>query len=99
MNAFSKVLELLVPLAAGVVIGLLYFGGLWITTRRLPRWKNPAVPLLGSFLVRSALCAGGVVVVSDGSAERAGVCLLGFLVGRALWIRRARCDKAASPTT
>jgi F1F0 ATPase subunit 2 len=96
MNAASGVLELLVPLGSGVVLGLLYFGGLWITTRRLPRWKAPAAPLVGSFLLRSALCVAGFVLVSDGSAGRAGLCLVGFLVGRGLWIRRARCDETSS---
>lgn len=90
MNALSVVLEVLLPVGAGALIGLVNFAGLWSTTRRLPVSRNPGLLLLGSFVSRTALCVGGffLVVHLGGGLEGLLLCLLGFLLGRGYWIRR-----------
>jgi F1F0 ATPase subunit 2 len=85
-------LALHVPLAAlaGLVLGLLYFAGLWLTVRRLPRAPHPALWLLASFIVRAAVLGGGVVVVAAGRWEAFLAALAGFLFARLYAVRVVR---------
>ncbi|HUV39001.1 MAG TPA: ATP synthase subunit I [Planctomycetota bacterium] len=45
-------LEIAGALAAGVVLGLFYFGGLWWTVRRVMKSPRPHVLILASFVIR-----------------------------------------------
>jgi len=42
----------------GLVLGGLYFGGLWITMRRLPRWHRPFLGVGLSLLCRLIVLLG-----------------------------------------
>ena len=44
---------------AGFVIGILYFGGLWVTVDHLPQSKTPVKILIVSLLLRLSLCLAG----------------------------------------
>ena len=77
-------------LATGVMLGLLYFGGLWLTMRSLPAVRYPALVALGSFFTRTALLLAAFYLVMDGHWERLGACLTGFVVARNLVVRRLR---------
>lgn len=82
-------LTLLAALFAGAGLGLLFFGGLWWTVRRLPGSDRPGLLLGGSFLLRTALVVGGFWLVMGASWQRAAACLLGFLLARTLLVRPA----------
>jgi F1F0 ATPase subunit 2 len=43
----------------GLILGLLYFGGLWLTVRRLPTTRHPISLAIGSLVLRLGLCLGG----------------------------------------
>ena len=75
-------LETLGAIAAGFVIGLLFYGGLWWTVRHAADFRRPALTLLGSALVRMAAVLGGFYVVSEGQWTRVLLCLLGLLLAR-----------------
>jgi F1F0 ATPase subunit 2 len=76
--------------AAGGVLGWLYFGGLWVTVRRLPRAEHPAALVLGSFVLRAVLVAVGFVVLLAGDPLRLVAVLVGFLAVRGVLVRRVR---------
>ena len=80
--------ELAIAGAGGLLIGAVYFGGLWITIGRLPSARVPALLALGSFLLRSLLAAASFVWLAQGSWVRLLVCLAGFLVARLALARR-----------
>jgi F1F0 ATPase subunit 2 len=50
--------------AAGVLLGLLFFEGLWITIRNLQSVRHPAVLMLGSMLLRFAIVLGGFYLLA-----------------------------------
>ena len=68
--------------AAGLLLGAVFFGGLWWTVSRGVSSPRPAVWFLGSFLVRMGVTLVGFYVVSGGRWERLVLCFLGFLVAR-----------------
>jgi len=50
-------------LLAGLALGVIFFGGLWLTTRRLSRSRNVFVLVLGSFAGRSIVSLAGLFLV------------------------------------
>lgn len=81
---------------AGSLIGLLYFGGLWWTVRRIPSARRPALLTLSSYLVRVTACTGAILLVSQGRWERVLILLAGFLTVRFLMVRRLGAVPARS---
>lgn len=75
----------------GGLLGLGYFGGLWVTVRRVRRAQWSKGLLLGSFLVRTAFALGGfylVIRLMGPHWEMVALCLLGFMGARLLLVRR-----------
>ena len=79
------------PLAAlaGLLLGALFFGGLWWTVRKGVSAKSPALLFLGSMLLRTGLAVAGFYVVADGDWRRLMACLLGFASARFILVRFA----------
>ncbi|MCW5600822.1 ATP synthase subunit I [Nitrosomonas sp.] len=67
---------------AGLVLGTIFFGGLWWTVQKGISFKHPAIWFLGSWLLRTSIILVGFYVVSDGYWDRLLACLLGFIIMR-----------------
>ncbi|MEO6408400.1 MAG: ATP synthase subunit I [Burkholderiaceae bacterium] len=83
----DDVLPLMLASAAGAMLGLLFFGGLWWTVRRAFDSPWPALWVGGSLLLRMGCAAAGFVVVSAGDWQKLLSCLLGFWASRWLVVR------------
>jgi F1F0 ATPase subunit 2 len=92
----STAINFSLAVLAGLVLGLLYFGGLWLTVRRIACSKRPALLMFGSFAVRLLVTLFGFYFVMDGRWERLLACLSGFLVMRFVLTRIARTGEAAT---
>lgn len=97
----TMILQALIGLLLGGVLGLAFFGGLWYTVRNLPRARHPAVLALVSFVARLALAVGGFYLVLR-LAAIAGVAgaVIGFVVVRVVLTRvlsRAQSSGAGVP--
>ncbi|MGD2084517.1 MAG: ATP synthase subunit I [Chromatiales bacterium] len=80
--------------AAGLVLGAVYFLGLWVTVRRLPEAEHPMV-LLGISLVTrmSVLLTGLWLIGRDGHWERLVAAMVGVVLARFLVMRRLPSDE------
>jgi F1F0 ATPase subunit 2 len=67
---------------AGVLLGAVFFGGLWWTVRKGLSSRHPALWFLGSLLLRTSITVTGFCFVASGHWERLLVCLLGFIAAR-----------------
>ena len=74
----------------GLLLGLLYFGGLWLTIRRLTAVKYQTLWILGSFVSRNLLAAIGFYPVVLQGWQPTLFCLLGFIVVRMTLSRRLK---------
>ena len=83
------ILTLLAALAAGMGLGVIFFGGLLLTTRRLARARRPMLLVAVSFTVRTGLVLAGFAALAWCQWQRVAVALLGFVVVRFLLVRRA----------
>lgn len=84
---------------AGVLLGAIFFGGLWWTVRKGVSSPSPALWFLGSMLVRTGIVVVGFYVVSDGRWQRLVACLLGFVIARLLMTRLTRARAEAREST
>lgn len=83
-------LNLIVAGAAGLVLGAVFFGGLWWTVRKGMASPRPALWFVGSMLLRTGIVLTGFIVVGDGQWPRLLLCLLGFVIARFLVMRFTR---------
>ena len=87
MNNF---LMLTIALTAGLLLGAVFFGGLWWTIRKGLSSKHPAAWFLGSLLLRMSVTLAGFYWVGRGHWERLIMCLVGFVMARltVTWLSR-----------
>ena len=83
-------LILLVALVMGVLLGALFFGGLWWTVRKSLYSKRPALWIFGSLILRLSIVAAGFYLFSGHYWGRLLLCLLGFVAARFAVIRLTR---------
>jgi F1F0 ATPase subunit 2 len=87
----NETLTLVLALVAGVLLGALFFGGLWWTVQKGLSSKRSALWFLGSLLLRMSIALAGFYFVSGGHWKRLLMCLLGFVIARLVvtWLTRA----------
>jgi len=78
----NETLSLAPVFGTGVLLGVMFFGGLWWTVRKGVSSKQPATWFFSSLLLRMSIALAGFYFVSGGHWERVLVCLLGFVTAR-----------------
>jgi F1F0 ATPase subunit 2 len=92
----NETLMLVLALVAGVLLGAMFFGGLWWTVCKGVSSQRPALWFLGSLLLRMSIALSGFYFVSGGHWDRLLACLLGFVIARFIVTRLTRA--AGKPT-
>jgi len=92
----NELLTLTLAAAAGVVLGLFFFGGLWWSLRRALASPRPALWIVSSFLLRMGGVAGGFVLVAAGDWRRLSLCLLGFWAARWFVVRATAAQSSCT---
>ena len=95
----NEVLLLALTLSVGVLLGAIFFGGLWWTVRKGVSSEQPAFWFFGSLLLRMGIALAGFYFVSGGQWERLLVCLVGFVIARLMvtWLTRSSGDNQRVP--
>ena len=86
----NETLILVLALATGVLLGAIFFGGLWWTVQKGVSSKRPALWFFGSLLLRTSIALAGFYFIARGHWERLLVCLLGFVMARHVVMRLTR---------
>jgi F1F0 ATPase subunit 2 len=74
---------LLAPaLAAGLLLGAFFFGGLWWTVIKGVLSESPSLWFFGSMLLRTSVTLAGFYFVGREDWQRWLLCLLGFILAR-----------------
>ena len=92
----SETLSLLLALMAGVLLGAIFFVGLWWTVRKSFSSKQPALWFLGSSLLRTMLVLAGFYFIALGHWQRLLVSLLGFAMARLMVTRLTRAPERSA---
>jgi F1F0 ATPase subunit 2 len=86
----NETLSLVPAVVTGVLLGAIFFGGLWWTVRRGFSSTQPALWFLGSLLLRTSIVLAGFYFIARGRWERLLICLLGFIAARIIVTRLTR---------
>ncbi|MCX9084944.1 MAG: ATP synthase subunit I [Candidatus Methanoperedens sp.] len=90
----NEMFMLILSLVAGILLGIFYFGGLWLTVKNLPVSRNPYILTLGSFFGRTVISLIGFYMVArGGNWERLLVCVAGFIFMKIFLVYRLRPEK------
>ena len=73
-----------------MLLGTIFFGGLWWTVRKGVLSEQPALWFFGSLLLRMSIVLAGFYFVSGGHWERLLLCLAGFVIARLVVTRLTR---------
>jgi F1F0 ATPase subunit 2 len=97
----NELLTLALALVAGLLLGAIFFGGLWWTVRKGVSSKQPAFWFLGSLLLRMSIALAGFYFVSGRHWERLLLCLLGFVMARLVvtWLTRPSGENQNRPAS
>jgi len=80
----AEIIALSLALLAGVLIGAIFFGGLWWTVLYGLKAKRPVLLFISSLTVRFGLALIVFYFVGEGHLERLTACLAGFIVSRVI---------------
>ena len=82
--------RLLVPLLVGIMLGAVFFGGLWWTVQRAVSARWVALCFFTSLLLRTVIALAGFCLACGDDWRRWLAALLGFTVARGVITRLAR---------
>lgn len=77
-------LAAVLTIASGIALGLAFYGGLWLTVRRLPAARHPALLALASFWMRTISVIAVVLLIVPRGWPACAELLCGFVLGRIL---------------
>jgi len=100
----SETMQLMLTLSgallAGLLLGAIFFGGLWWTVQKGVSARQPALWFVPSFLLRTGITLAGFYFVSGAGWtnpdwKRLLVCLSGFIIARIIITRLTRMNMAS----
>ena len=78
----------------GLILGLLYFSGLWLTIKNMQKSRSPVALTLISFFLRTADVLFALIFVArQGNYMNIVILLVGFIIGRFILSRRIGLPK------
>ena len=86
----NEPLSLALALAAGVLLGAFFFGGLWWTVRQGVSSQHPALWFFGSLMLRTGIVVLGFYFILGDDWRRLLAGLIGFIAARLIALRLAR---------
>lgn len=86
----NEIWRVVLALVMGLLLGALFFGGLWWTVQKGLTAKHPAVLFLASMLLRTGITLAGFYVVADHDIQRLVASLVGFVIVRLIATRVSR---------
>ncbi len=88
----NDLLSMMLSFVAGLILGAIFFGGLWWTIRKGLSSLRPAMLFLSSAVLRMSIVVSGFYFVSNGLWQRLLACMAGFIIARlaVTWLTRGK---------
>ena len=87
--------QLILALAGGAALAAFYFGGLWLTVRRVATSSRPGLLTFGSFIVRGVIVIAAMVGIARMHWQLLLAAMAGFVLVRVIVTRRLCPEDAA----
>ncbi|MEO6229857.1 MAG: ATP synthase subunit I [Ferruginibacter sp.] len=96
----NEITYVALSLTGGILLGALFFGGLWYTVKKAVASKIPALWFFSSFLIRVGVTLAGFYFIGAGNWKNLLACMVGFIVARFVVIRYTKLlDESKSHLT
>jgi len=82
VRAMNEIMTIISCFVSGILLGIFYFGGLYLTLKHLYNSSQAALLTVSSFMVRSAVCLVGFYLISGKGLEALIFCLAGFVLSK-----------------
>lgn len=89
----NDLIMILVALLAGLVSGMLFFGGLWITVQKAMTAKQPAVWFGLSFILRLAITLPVFYFIAKEGWQSLLMAVAAFIIARTVVIKFAKSTR------
>ncbi len=86
----NEYLDLAIAFMEGVLLGVFFFVGLWLTVRKLESFQPAALLFLGSMLLRIGIVVLGFYFILGDNWQHLVAGLLGFTLARIIIMRLTR---------
>lgn len=83
----NEIINMVFVFIAGFALGTLFFGGLWLTIKKMKTSKMPSLFFIASFVVRIGVVLLGFYFIAANNWQNMLVCLLGFIIARFVIMR------------
>lgn len=96
----NETVALVLALVAGLMLGAIFFGGLWWTIGNAVSSDRPALWFFGSLLARMCIVLAGFFLIARSHRWQSLVtCLVGFVLARLIvtWLTRPHRDDNHRP--
>jgi F1F0 ATPase subunit 2 len=87
----DNIVQTIISLAVGAVLGVVFYAGLWITVRQLLTSSHAGMLIFGSLWLRLALVLAGFLFVLHGRWQNALAYLTGVAASRIATSRFLTC--------
>ena len=77
-----SIIAAVLSIAIGALLGLLFYGGLWLTVRRLATTDHPVLLTLGSFWIRLLVVLTAFVWLARSGLANGVIAMASFILGR-----------------
>lgn len=74
----------------GLVIGLLYFGGLYFSTQKLDDVKSPGFLMIGSFILRMVILIFGLYYLAQTNYQSVLLGFVGIMLVRVVLVTKVK---------
>lgn len=78
---------MIIALISGLILGIIFFGGLWLTVKKTLGRTYAGLWIAGSSFVRIGITLTGFYFVSQGDLTRLLICVATFIATRFLIVR------------
>ncbi len=78
----NETIEIIIIFICGIVLGVIFFGGLWLTVKKGITSKMPGILFVVSFFIRTAITLLGFYFLGANNPKNMAACLIGFVVAR-----------------
>ncbi|QSX08534.1 ATP synthase subunit I [Alkalibacter rhizosphaerae] len=81
---------MLIAFITGIGLGILFFGGLYLSVQQMNKVKHPAALMIISLILRMALVVGGLYLIRGDSYWNIPIALLGIVLVRTVMTGRMK---------
>lgn len=78
----NEIMLILIVFICGIILGIIFFGGLWLTVKKGIASKTPGLLFVLSFFTRTGITLLGFYYLGANNPKNMAACLVGFVVAR-----------------